>query len=60
MPWVFLSPKLVESLAHGDSVGGTLACGNVAAADPATGVASAAFDEMSTAIAALFSVAAVL
>jgi len=34
-------------------------CGDVAAADPATGVAGGAFGEVSTAIAALFSVAAV-
>jgi hypothetical protein len=55
MRWVFLSPKLIESVADSDGIGGTLACGNVAVADPATGVASAASDEMSTAIAPLLS-----
>jgi hypothetical protein len=35
-----------------ESIAGALASGNVAAADPATGVASAASDEVSTAIAA--------
>jgi len=43
----------------GDGICGALASGNVAAGDPGTGVAGAASDELSTAIAALFLVAAV-
>jgi hypothetical protein len=42
----------------GDNIGEALASRNVVAADPATGVARAASDEVPTAIAGLFSVAA--
>ena len=60
MPWVF--PFTEDRRVGGrpdDSVGGALASGNVAAAGPATFVASAASDEVATVIGALLSVTGV-
>jgi len=50
---------IVSVAADVGRIGGSLTSGNAAAAGPTTGVASSAADEVSTGIAALFSVAAV-
>ncbi|MCV7124912.1 PE family protein, partial [Mycobacterium lacus] len=56
MTYVLVSPEIMASVAADvKSIGALLANGNAAAATPTTNVASAAADEVSTAIAALFS-----
>ncbi|ETW24785.1 hypothetical protein MGAST_06515, partial [Mycobacterium gastri 'Wayne'] len=56
MTYVLVSPDIMASMAADvQSIGALLANGNAAAASTTTNVASAAADEVSTAIAALFS-----
>ena len=56
MTYVLVSPEVVGSVAADvESIGAALVSGHAAAAAPTTGVVSAAADEVSTAIAALFS-----